>query len=266
MPQLQSQDVRKTIKRQASPPLSHQLSIARGRPPWMVKMRSINFVALVAVFVIFSIVVGSGATFSADDAAIRYFKSIQGNSGTDTAMIVITSLGDVTTLFLFGIVITIIRRTRKVGMVFLIVLVVLVIAVMYTKPLVGRPVPPYVFVPAVQLPDNFSLENDSLAPIAFGLSYPSGHAARAVALAFVVGYALYKKSRWAGYAIWIFPVIIGISRVYLMQHYPTDIIGGFIFGGILSIVLSNAMKLDQPFLMSRFKGKEGEAPQDGMRR
>lgn len=232
----------------------------------MVKTRSMYFVALVAAFVVFSIVVGSGVTSSADDAASRYFKSVQGNPGVDTVMIVITSLGDVTTLFLFGIVITIIRRTRKVGMVFLIVLVVLVVAVMYTKPVVGRKVPPYSFVPAVQLPDNFSLENDSLAPIAVGLSYPSGHAARAVALAFVVGYALYRKSRWASYLIWIFPVIVGISRVYLMQHYPTDVIGGFIFGGILSIVLSNAMKLDQPFLMSRFKGKEGEAPQDGLQR
>jgi undecaprenyl-diphosphatase len=184
----------------------------------MIKTRSIYFVALVAAFIVFSIVVGSGVTFSADDAASRYFKSIQGNPATDTVMIVITSLGDVTTLFLFGIVITIIRRTRKVGMVFLIVLVVLVVAVMYTKPVVGRQVPPYSFVPSVQLPDNFSLENDSLAPIAAGLSYPSGHAARAVAVAFVVGYALYKKSRWAGYLMWAFHVIVGISRVYLLQH------------------------------------------------
>jgi len=229
----------------------------------MVRTRSMYFVALVAAFVIFSVIVGSGATFSADDAASRYFKSIQGNPGTDMAMIVITSLGDVTTLFLFGIVITIIRRTRKVGMVFLIVLVVLVVAVMYTKPLIGRPVPPYGFEPAVQLPDNFSLENDSLSPISAGLSYPSGHAARATALAFVIGYALYRKSRWAGYALWAFPVIVGISRLYVMQHYPTDVVGGLLFGGILSIVLSNAMKLDQPFLMSRFKGKE---QQDGLKK
>jgi membrane-associated phospholipid phosphatase len=44
-----------------------------------------------------------------------------------------------------------------------------------------------------------------------------------------------------------------------MQHYSTDIIGGFIFGTIVSVVLSSAMKLEQPFLMSRFKSKEDTA-------
>jgi membrane-associated phospholipid phosphatase len=41
-----------------------------------------------------------------------------------------------------------------------------------------------------------------------------------------------------------------------MQHYPTDIIAGFIFGGLVSIVLSNAMRLDEPFSLSKIKGKE----------
>ena len=82
------------------------------------------FVVLVAAFLVFSAVVASGVTFGVDDAVARYFKSIQGsNPSIDMAMIVITSLGDVTTLFILGIVLTIIRRTRKVGMIFLIALV-----------------------------------------------------------------------------------------------------------------------------------------------
>jgi hypothetical protein len=31
------------------------------------------------------------------------------------------------------------------------------------------------------------------------------------------------------------------------------------FGGIVSIALSNAMKLDEPFFLSRLKGKEDRA-------
>jgi undecaprenyl-diphosphatase len=246
--------------------LSTTTAAAAIRPPWMIRTRTMYFVALVAVFVIFTMVVASGATFEADDAVSRYFKSIHGNAYLDAAMIAITTLGDLTTLFAFGIVITIIRRTRKVGMIFLIALVTLQVAVMYIKPLIGREIPPYGFDPAIDLPENFTLESDSPSPIAAGFSYPSGHTANATALAFIVGFALYNKSKTAAYALWAFPVIIGITRLYLTQHYPTDIIGGFLFGGIVSVMLSNAMKLDQPFIMSRFKGKEDRAQQeDGLR-
>ncbi len=222
----------------------------------MIRTRSMHFVALVVAFVAFSAVVASGATYGADDAASRYFKSTQGNAGLDALMITITSMGDVITMFIFGTIITIIRRTRKAGMIFLITLVVVVVLVMYIKPLVGRQNPPYTFEPALKLPKDFSIENDSLAPFASGFSYPSGHAARATALAFIIGFAIYQRSRKAGYAMWAFPIIIGITRLYVMQHYPTDIIGGFLLGGIVSVVLANAMKLDQPFYMSRFRGKE----------
>ena len=226
----------------------------------MIRTRSKYFVILAAAFVFFSAIVASGVTFEADDAVSRYFKSIQGsNPSIDTAMIVITSLGDVTTLFIVGIALTIIRRTRKVGMIFLIALVLIVVLVMYIKPLIGRQIPPYGFEPASKLPENFSLESDSLAPFAAGFSYPSGHASRTTALAFIAGYAIYNKSKKMGYAIWAFPVIIGITRIYVMQHYPTDIIGGFMFGGLVSVVLSNAMKLEEPFFLSRIKGKEDKA-------
>jgi undecaprenyl-diphosphatase len=227
----------------------------------MIRTRSMHFVALVAAFIAFSALVASGATMQVDDAASRYFKSTHGNAAVDAIIIVITSMGDVTTLFILGIILTIIRRTRKAGMIFLIALVVIVVWVMYIKPLIGREIPPYTFEPALGLPENFSLENDSLAPFAAGFGYPSGHASRATALAFIVGFAIYQKSKKAGYAIWAFPVIIGITRLYVMQHYPTDIVGGFLLGGMVSVVLANAMKLDQPFFMSRIKGKEDKPSQ-----
>ena len=222
----------------------------------MIRTRSIPFVILVAAFAALTALVASGATLAVDDAASRYFKTLQGDPSTDVTMVVLTSFGDVSTLFIFGIIITIIRRTRKVGMVFLIAMVVLVVLIMYLKPVIGREVPPYGFEPSVPLLEDFSLENDSLAPIAAGFSYPSGHASRAAAVAFIVGFAVYNKSRLAGYAMWAFPVVIGITRLYVMQHYPTDIIAGILFGTIVSIVLANAMKMDQPFFMSRFKGRE----------
>lgn len=224
----------------------------------MFRTRSIKFAAYAAAFIVFSIIVASGATNAIDDPVNRFAKSIQGNPGLDTAMLAITTMGDVGTLFLVAIIITIIRRTRKVGMIFLIAIVVLAIFVMYMKPVFGKPVPPHEFAPAVQLPENFGIEGDSLAQFSAGFSYPSGHMARATALAFILGYLLYKKSRLAGYAVWAFPVMIGVTRVYVQQHYPMDLVGGFLIGFIVSVVLTNAMKIWQPFQLSRFKGKEGE--------
>jgi undecaprenyl-diphosphatase len=55
--------------------------------------------------------------------------------------------------------------------------------------------------------------------------------------------------------------MIGITRIYVQQHFPLDLVGGFLIGMIISIVTSNAMKLWQPFQLSRFKGKEDDAKQ-----
>jgi undecaprenyl-diphosphatase len=236
--------------------LSDLVAAEGKRPPWLFPARSLQFAALVAAFIVFSAVVASGATRGFDDPVNRYAKSLQGHPAFDEAMLIITTMGDVATLFVFAIIITIIRRTRKVGLIFLIAIVILAIAVMYLKPLVGRPVPPYQFSPALKLPENFGIEGDSLGPLAAGFSYPSGHMSRATALAFLVGYFLYRRSKAAGYAMWAFPVMIGITRVYVQQHYPTDLVGGFLIGVIISVVLANAMKIWQPFQMSRFKGKE----------
>lgn len=224
----------------------------------MFRTRSFQFLAFVVAFVVFSAVVTSGATSAIDEPVNRYAKSIEGNPGLDSIMIAITTMGDVATLLLFAIAITIIRRTRKAGMIFLISIVALAIVVMYLKPFVGRTAPQYTFVPALKLPENFGIESDSLAPFAAAFSYPSGHVSRATALAFIVGYLLYRKSKVAGYAMWAFPIMIGITRVYVQQHFPTDLVGGFLIGMIISTVMSNSMKLWQPFQMSRFKGKQDE--------
>ncbi|MEO9321378.1 MAG: phosphatase PAP2 family protein [Nitrososphaera sp.] len=226
-------------------------------PPWFWKVRTGRFFLLLASFAVLGALVGLGVTSVPDDAASRYFKSIEGNPNLDIAMVAITTTGDASFLVVVGIVLTVIRRTRKAGMVFLIAIVVIAVTVMYIKPLVGRAVPPYDYQPAIKLPSG-TIESDSLAPFAAGFSFPSGHAARATALAFILGFAAYQRSHKVAYAIWAFPVIIGITRVYLLQHYPSDIVGGMIFGFIISVVLARTMKLEQPFSMNRFKKSEGK--------
>jgi membrane-associated phospholipid phosphatase len=127
---------------------------------------------------------------------------------------------------------------------------------MYIKPLIGRSGPPYKFETDLRLPQHFTIEDDSMLPSVRNLSYPSNHLAIATSFAFIIGFGLNRRSRIAGSIIWSFPIIIAITKLYIMQHYLTDVISGAILGLVISVILSNTMGLDKPFSMSRFKGKE----------
>ena len=208
------------------------------------------------IFVALTVVVALGLTSGFDNFLYMYFRSVHRSANVDAVMIIATSFGDVSTLLVIAVILTIIRRTRKMGMIFLTTIVVTAILVMYIKPLIGRPGPPYKFDPDLRLPQHFIIEDDSMLPSVRNLSYPSNHVAIATSFAFIIGFGLNRRSRIAGSIIWSFPIIIAITKLYMMQHYLTDIISGAILGLVISIILSNTMGLDKPFSMSRFKGKE----------
>lgn len=66
-------------------------------------------------------------------------------------------------------------------------------------------------------------------------SFPSGHTSTAFALALLLA-SIVKKNIW----VYVFPLIaffVGYSRVYLAQHFVTDVLAG-IFVGIVSCYLA----------------------------
>jgi undecaprenyl-diphosphatase len=208
------------------------------------------------IIIALTVAVALGLTSGFDNFLYMYFRSAHRSANVDAVMITATSFGDVSTLLIIAVILTIIRRTRKMGMIFLTTIVVTAILVMYIKPLIGRSGPPYKFEPDLRLPQHFIIENDSMLPSVRNLSYPSNHVAIATSFAFIIGFGLNRRSRIAGSIIWSFPIIIAITKLYIMQHYLTDVISGAILGLVISIILSNTMGLDKPFSMSRFKGKE----------
>ena len=73
-----------------------------------------------------------------------------------------------------------------------------------------------------------------------GFSFPSGHAATAVAvyavLALVAARGLTGVARLAVAGAGTLAVIaIGASRVYLGVHYPTDVVAGWLVGGAIAL-------------------------------
>ena len=225
-------------------------------PTWLIEIRSIQLAILVIIFVTLTIAVALHLTLGIDNFIYIYFKSVHRSANVDAFMITATSFGDVSTLLIIAVVLTIIRRTRKMGMIFLTTIVVTAILVMYIKPIIGRSGPSTKFEPALRLPQHFLIEDDSIMPSVRNFSYPSNHVAIATSFAFIIGFRLNRMSRIAGSIIWSIPILIAITKLYIMQHYLTDVISGSILGLVISIILSNMMRLEKPFSMSRFKGKE----------
>lgn len=71
-----------------------------------------------------------------------------------------------------------------------------------------------------------------------GYSFPSGHAMVSVAFYGMLGYLLWLNLRERSIPAWYVPVLtvclivsIGISRIYLGVHFPSDVIAGFAAGG-----------------------------------
>jgi len=70
-------------------------------------------------------------------------------------------------------------------------------------------------------------------------SFPSGHTASSFAAAGIFGrYLNRKKAVSAG----VYAVLMGISRVYIGVHYPTDVLGGMAMGIISSKIIHMAEK------------------------
>jgi len=166
--------------------------------------------------------------------------------------VVISSFAEVINLIFVAIIFTVIRRTRKMGMILLITIMTLAILVSYMKPLVAQPKPPESQkIPA--LPKGFHLESDTLLTEARNFSYPSNHTAMITALAFIIGTILQQKTKKIFYLIWILPPMIMISNLILGLNYVSDLIGGLLIGLVISIITSNILKLEVPFMMNRFK-------------
>ena len=71
-----------------------------------------------------------------------------------------------------------------------------------------------------------------------GPSFPSSHALNNAAVA--VFFGLVFRNRRVLYSLLCLTVLVGISRVYLGVHYPSDILGGLFLGAMIGFMFARA--------------------------
>ena len=214
---------------------------------WTFDIRSRSFVLLTAAFVAVSLLVFFEVTGDFDHAVSAYFHSIAGNAALDLLMTSVTEVGDVFYMLLFAIALIIIRRTRKIGIALMILLVLSTLITGYAKCGIDRDRPDLEFMGNPFIldlsGDTFSLFCDGGA----GASYPSGHVGRAAVFGIIIAFVLSERFPRGCYLLLLYPILMSISRIYLVEHFPMDVIGGGILGALLAGVIGRKTRLHSLF-------------------
>ena len=218
---------------------------------WIFDIRSRSFVLLVISFVIVSMLVYFQITESFDQLIISYIADNVGNPFLDIIMQIITESGDSFYMLGFGVLMLLIKKTRRVGITLMILIVLSTLLTGYIKCGIDRDRPDFDYEGA---PFPVKISRDTFALFCEGgsdASYPSGHAARAMIFGIILGYALSERFPRGSYLLLVYPLLVSISRVYVLQHFPMDVIGGTILGVMLAGVMAKKTKLYKLFEKSK---------------
>ena len=215
---------------------------------WLFDIRSRTFFFLVIAFLVLLYFDFAKIVISFDTNFEHYMQTLSGKASVDFAMQVFSELGWILYPIFVSIILFIIRKTRRLGLILLLSILVGSMAVAYMRCYTGYEKPDLQFLGV-----NLAIKSgaDVGVPCNIDGTFPGGYAARTTIFAFIVGYALSRRFPRGCYLIWLYPTLISISRLYLLQEYPTTTISGVIFGILVANIVSKKLKLNIIFDRSK---------------
>ena len=196
----------------------------------------VGIVSLVIFAITAGLVITTNSWFF--DDPIRFWVYSKRNSCLNSILIPITYMGNWQTITSLIVLLVVIPKTRKnIGLPMAATSVCSLIIYKIAKSLIARPRPDLMYRLITQ----------------GGYSFPSGHSMNGLVCYGILIYLIYKtygknkKTTIISWILGILIVLIGLSRVYVGVHFPTDIIGGWSFG---AFVLCGAI-----LTMERFEEK-----------
>ena len=168
-----------------------------------------------------------------DTAVYTFFWQFQ-NSVTIAVSDICQHMGDSTAYiicFAISLILCFPKKTRRYGVAMLTAFLVgLLLVNILIKPGAGR-LRPYITLKDTPFWDTYythwanagsRLEDD--------LSFPSGHTSLNFgAFTALTAVLIKEKKKWA-WLLMLIPVIVGFSRIIRCVHYPSDVLGGMVFG------------------------------------